>query len=142
MARMPSRSRSSHSRMSIAAFELSSMRQYRHCHILTHMPPSIVVENLKFRYASAEVLHGLSFEIAPGEVTGLLGPNGAGKSTTLKILTGILEPLSGRVEVAGFTLPQQSVELKQRIGYVPEAADLYETLSAREFLELCGRLHD
>src|SRR5687767_5309222 len=106
------------------------------------MPPSIAVENLKFRYASAEVLHGLSFEIAPGEVTGLLGPNGAGKSTTLKILTGILEPLSGRVEVAGFSLPQQSVELKQRIGYVPEAAELYETLSAREFLELCGRLHD
>ena len=54
------------------------------------MPPSIIVENLRFRYSSAEVLHGLSFEIAPGEVTGLLGPNGAGKSTTIKILTGIL----------------------------------------------------
>ncbi len=106
------------------------------------MPPSIVVDSLRFRYAAAEVLHGLSFQIAPGEVTGLLGPNGAGKSTTLKILTGILEPGSGRVEVAGFSLPGQAVELKQHIGYVPEAAELYETLSAREFLELCGRLHD
>ena len=106
------------------------------------MPPSIVVENLRFGYGRAEVLHGLSFEIARGEVTGLLGPNGAGKSTTIKILTGILEPGSGRVVVEGFELPGQAVELKQRIGYVPEAAELYETLSAHEFLELCGRLHD
>ena len=106
------------------------------------MPPSILVENLRFRYSSEEVLHGLSFEIAPGEVTGLLGPNGAGKSTTIKFLTGILAPGSGRVEVQGFSLPAHARELKQRIGYVPEAAELYETLSAREFLELCGRLHD
>jgi len=106
------------------------------------VPPSIIVENLRFRYSSAEVLHGISFEIAPGEVTGLLGPNGAGKSTTLKILTGILAPGSGRVEVHGFSLPDQARELKQRIGYVPEAAELYETLSAHEFLQLCGRLHD
>ena len=106
------------------------------------MPPSIVVENLRFRYSNAEVLHGLSFEIAPGEVTGLLGPNGAGKSTTIKILTGILAPGSGRVDVQGFSLPEHAVKLKQQIGYVPEAAELYETLSAREFLELCGRLHD
>ena len=106
------------------------------------MPPSIIVENLRFRYSRAEVLHGLSFEIAAGEVTGLLGANGAGKSTTLKILSGILEPESGRVEVAGFSLPAEAIELKPRIGYVPETAELYETLSAREFLELCGRLHD
>ena len=106
------------------------------------MPPSITVDQLRFRYASAEVLHGISFEIQPGELTGLVGPNGAGKSTTIKILTGILEPASGRVEVGGFTLPKDGVELKRRIGYVPESAELYETLSAREFLELCGRLHD
>jgi ABC-2 type transport system ATP-binding protein len=103
---------------------------------------SILVENLRFRYASREVLHGLSFQIARGEVTGLLGPNGAGKSTTIKILTGILEPGAGRVVVEGLELPREAVELKRRIGYVPEAAELYETLSAREFLELCGRLHD
>ena len=106
------------------------------------MPTSITVENLRFSYATVEILHGLSFEIARGEVTGLLGPNGAGKSTTIKILTGILEPGSGRVSVEGFELPQQALELKRRIGYVPEAAELYETLSAREFLELCGRLQD
>jgi ABC-2 type transport system ATP-binding protein len=106
------------------------------------MDIAVRVDDLRFRYASAEILHGLTFSIGRGEVTGLLGPNGAGKSTTLKILTGILEPGSGRVEVEGLTLPGQAVALKQRIGYVPEAAELYETLSAQEFMELCGRLHD
>jgi ABC-2 type transport system ATP-binding protein len=106
------------------------------------MSASIRVENLRFSYASREVLHGLSFEVAPGEVTGLLGPNGAGKSTTIKILTGILEPGQGRVIVEGCELPAQALELKRKIGYVPEAAELYETLSAREFLELCGRLQE
>jgi ABC-2 type transport system ATP-binding protein len=108
------------------------------------MPPAdaaIHVEDLRFSYGRADVLHGLTFAIGRGEVTGLLGPNGAGKSTTIKILTGILDPRSGRVEVDGLRLPGQAVELKRRIGYVPEAAELYESLSALEFLELCGRLH-
>ena len=106
------------------------------------MPSSIRVDQLRFGYGRVDVLHGISFEIARGEVTGLLGPNGAGKSTTIKILTGILQPGSGQVTVDGLELPGQALALKQRIGYVPEAAELYETLSAREFLELSGRLHD
>ena len=106
------------------------------------MPSSISVENLRFRYATGEVLHGLSFEISRGEVTGLLGPNGAGKSTTIKILTGILEATDGKVVVEDCELPAQALELKRKIGYVPEAAELYESLSAREFLELCGRLQE
>jgi ABC-2 type transport system ATP-binding protein len=106
------------------------------------VPSAIHVSDLRFRYDGAEVLHGLSFDIHSGSVTGLLGPNGAGKSTTLKILTSILKAREGAVEVEGCKLPQDAFEAKKRIGYVPEAADLYETLSAVEFLELCGRLHE
>lgn len=104
--------------------------------------PGIHVEDLKFGYGGEEVLHGLSFDIRSGQVTGLLGPNGAGKSTTLKIITGILELRSGRVSIEGFQLPEQSIEVKKRVGYVPESTELYESLSALEFLELCGRLHE
>ena len=73
---------------------------------------------------------------------GLLGPNGAGKSTTIKIIAGILAPASGIVSVAGLGLPERAIEVKQRIGYVPETAGLFESLTAQEFLELIGRLHD
>jgi ABC-2 type transport system ATP-binding protein len=105
------------------------------------MEPGIRVESLRFSYDGAEVLHGVSFDVLRGQVTGLLGPNGAGKSTTLKILTGILQFREGRVAVEGLQLPDESIEVKKRLGYVPESADLYESLSALEFLELCGRLH-
>ena len=107
-----------------------------------HANAAIRVENLRLSYPGVEVLHGLTFTVNRGEVTGLIGPNGAGKSTTRRILTGMLEPSDGSVGVEGCMLPRQAFELKQRIGYVPEAAELYETLSAQEFLELCGRLHE
>ena len=108
---------------------------------MTRVAPSIVVRDLHFSYGGPEILHGLTFDIHPGEVTGLLGPNGAGKTTLLRILVGILEAHRGQVEVQGYVLPAESLALRATIGYVPEAAELYETLSALEFLELCGRLH-
>ena len=106
------------------------------------MEPAIRVTDLRFGYDGREVLHGLSFDVQPGEVTGLLGPNGAGKSTTLKIITGILKFVEGNVEVERCRLPGEAFEVKKRIGYVPESAELYESISALEFLELCGRLHE
>jgi ABC-2 type transport system ATP-binding protein len=99
-------------------------------------------ERVSFAYGGADVLHDISFALKRGEVVGLLGPNGAGKSTTIKILAGILAADSGRVAVAGLPLPEQAVQVKERIGYVPEAAVLFDSLTGQEFLELCGRLHD
>ncbi len=106
------------------------------------MSKTIEVESLVFRYHLEEVLHKISFTVGSGEVVGLLGPNGAGKTTTLKILTGILSPGEGSVRVEGLSLPGLAVDVKGRIGYVPETAGLYESLTAQEYLELIGRLHE
>ncbi len=102
----------------------------------------VEVENLVFRYGPTEVLHQISFNLNKGEIVGLLGPNGAGKSTTIKILTGILSQTTGRVTITGLSLPERAVDVKSRIGYVPESATVFESLSGQEFLELVGRLHD
>jgi len=103
--------------------------------------PAVQVEGLCYSYGHNEVLHGITFSITPGTVVGLLGPNGAGKTTTLKLLTGIMKPDAGWIKVVGLDVNRDSVESKRRIGYAPEAAGLYESLSAQEFLELAGRLH-
>lgn len=103
--------------------------------------PIISFENVVFSYDYVEVLHQISFKLYPGEVVGLLGPNGAGKSTSIKIIAGILAPGGGAVSVAGLPLPERAIDVKQRIGYVPEAAVLFESLTGQEFMELSGRLH-
>jgi ABC-2 type transport system ATP-binding protein len=99
-------------------------------------------EKVVFSYNHTQVLHEISFTLCKGEIVGLLGPNGAGKSTTIKIIAGILAAGGGTVSVAGLSLPERAVDVKQRIGYVPEAASLFESLTGQEFLELMGRLHD
>jgi ABC-2 type transport system ATP-binding protein len=109
----------------------------------TLLAPAIVeFDTVVFGYGAGEVLHRISFALRPGEVVGLLGPNGAGKTTTLKIIAGMLAPSSGAVSVAGLPLPERAIDVKQRIGYVPEAAALFESLTGQEFLELTGRLHE
>ena len=102
----------------------------------------VTVDALTFSYGIRQVLHGISFALGRGEVVGLLGPNGAGKSTTIKVLTGILPPGGGAVRVAGYSMPTEAVQAKKRIGYVPEAAALFESLTGQEFLELMGRLQE
>jgi ABC-2 type transport system ATP-binding protein len=82
----------------------------------------------------------LNLRVPPGEILGFLGPNGAGKSTTVKILTGIIRPTSGRAVVAGYDIVEQPLEAKKRLGYVPEQPILYETLTATEFLEMVACL--
>ncbi len=92
-------------------------------------------------YGSRAAVKHLNLNVNPGEIFGFLGPNGAGKSTTVKILTGLLPPSSGRAIVAGYDVVEQPVEVKKRIGYVPESGALYESLTPSEYLELVACLH-
>jgi len=101
----------------------------------------IVTENLSRSYGSKQALIGLDLSVEPGEILGFLGPNGAGKSTTVKILTGMIRPDAGRALVAGFDVVEQPMEVKKRIGYVPETAALYDGLTGGEYLELVGCLY-
>jgi ABC-2 type transport system ATP-binding protein len=101
----------------------------------------ILTENLSREYGHKLALSGLNLRVEPGEILGFLGPNGAGKSTTVKVLTGMIRPTSGRAVVAGFDVVEQPLEVKQRLGYVPETAALYDGLTAAEYLELVACLH-
>jgi len=101
----------------------------------------ITTENLSRSYGKKLALAELSLSVQPGEILGFLGPNGAGKSTTVKILTGMIRPDTGRAMVAGFDVVQQPMEVKKRIGYVPETAALYDGLTGGEYLELIACLY-
>jgi ABC-2 type transport system ATP-binding protein len=92
------------------------------------------------KYAGWPAVSGVSFTVRPGEILGYLGPNGAGKSTTVKILAGLLEPSSGKVAYLGRDIVKNREWFKERLGYVPEQAELYPFLSGYEYLEMVGRL--
>ena len=91
-------------------------------------------------YSSVPALENVSFTTGPGEVLGYLGPNGSGKSTTVKIITGLLEPSSGKVFFNGRNIQDDLAGYKRLVGYVPEEANLYPFLSGFEYLQLVGRL--
>src|SRR6476659_3865188 len=101
----------------------------------------IETAHLRREYGGRVALHDLTLRVQAGEILGFLGPNGAGKSTTVKILTGMIKPDSGRASVAGFDVVRDPLDVKKRIGYVPESAALYESLTAREYLELVASLY-
>jgi ABC-2 type transport system ATP-binding protein len=97
--------------------------------------PVIEAWDIHKKYGSVEALAGLNLKVMPGEIYGLLGPNGAGKSTMIKIINGLTEPSSGDLRVMGLDPGESPVEVKSRIGYVPETTMLYESLTPREFFE-------
>jgi len=100
----------------------------------------IKVENLTKRYAGVTALSGVSFEVNRGEIVGFLGPNGAGKSTTMRILTGFIPASSGRVEVAGCDVFEDSLEVRRHVGYMPENNPLYVDMRVREYLKFRAKL--
>jgi ABC-2 type transport system ATP-binding protein len=91
-------------------------------------------------YGGHPAIRGLTFEAAPREVLGFLGPNGAGKTTTMRILAGFMPPTDGRAEVAGFDVVEESLEVRRRVGYLPETVPLYPDLSVTEYLTYMGSL--
>lgn len=95
---------------------------------------SIVVKSLSKTYGSQKAVDEISFEASPGKILGFLGPNGAGKSTTMKMLTCFLPQTNGEASVCGFDIATQSLEVRKRIGYLPESNPLYHEMYVKEFL--------
>ena len=105
------------------------------------MEPIITIKNLWKSYQHHPVLKGIDLQVMPGQVIGYIGPNGAGKSTTVKILCGLLTDFEGEVWVAGYNLREHPLEVKKQIGFIPELAELYETLTPHEFLHFMAALY-
>jgi ABC-2 type transport system ATP-binding protein len=103
--------------------------------------PAILLRDLEKRYGAKAAVDGLNLSVPRGSFFGFLGPNGAGKSTTIRILTGLIPFDRGTVEVLGFTLPGQELEIKRRIGIVPDESLLFDRLTGGEYLEFVGRMY-
>jgi ABC-2 type transport system ATP-binding protein len=104
--------------------------------------PAILVRDLKKYYGYKAAVDGVDLEVPRGSFFGFLGPNGAGKSTTIRMLTGLIPSDGGTVEILGFRLPEQELEIKRRIGLVPDESLLFDRLTGAEFLEFVGRMYD
>jgi ABC-2 type transport system ATP-binding protein len=100
----------------------------------------ITVKDLTKRYARTTAVDQISFEVGKGQIVGFLGPNGAGKTTTMRMLTCFLPPSAGTAKVAGFDVLEQPLEVKRRIGYLPETPPLYLEMETAEYLGFVGRL--
>lgn len=100
------------------------------------------LKDLKKNFSSKEVLKGVDLQVKKGEIIGYIGSNGAGKSTTVKIMLGIVDKYEGEVIIFGKNIKDTKGEYKNKIGYVPEVSDLYESLTANEYLNFVGRLYD
>jgi ABC-2 type transport system ATP-binding protein len=105
------------------------------------MDPIITIKHLNKSYGTKQVLNNINLEIYPGQIIGYIGPNGAGKSTTVKILCGIIQEFDGDITIAGKELKSHVQEIKSKIGYIPELAELYDLLTPREYLTFIGKLY-
>jgi ABC-2 type transport system ATP-binding protein len=99
------------------------------------------LDRLTKRFGTQIAVDAISFEIPAGQIVGFLGPNGAGKSTTLKMLTGMIEPTSGTATICGYDLRTNIVEVKRRVGFVPESGAVFESLTGIEYLEMVAALY-
>ena len=104
------------------------------------METLVSINDLSKKFGSLKAVDGISFSVAKGEVLGFLGPNGAGKTTTMRMIMGYFPPTSGRVEVCGLNVQEKSMQLRSKIGYLPEGGPLYGDMTAQSFLDFIGRI--
>jgi ABC-2 type transport system ATP-binding protein len=102
---------------------------------------AIKIENLTKYYGTQAAVKNISFEINTGEIVGFLGPNGAGKSTTLKMITTYLNPTSGKVFIDDLDIEDNSLEVRKKIGYLPEQNPLYQDMNVLDYLEFAAQMH-
>ena len=102
---------------------------------------TISIQGLTRRFGQLLAVDNVNLNVSPGQFFGFLGPNGAGKSTTIKMLTGLLAPSSGRIEILGLDLEKNPVDVKRQIGVVPEGMALFGRLTGSEFLNFAGRMY-
>src|ERR1051326_675578 len=102
---------------------------------------AIEVRDLRKYYGSKAAVDGVDLHVPRGSFFGFLGPNGAGQSTTIRLLTGLIPFDAGSIEILGFRMPEQDLEIKRRIGLVPDESLLFDRLSGLEFLEFVGRMY-
>ena len=100
----------------------------------------IEVENLTRFYGPVRAVHNVNFRVDKGEIVGFLGPNGAGKSTTMRVITGYLPATSGTARVAGYDVFYDSLEVRRRIGYMPETVPLYPEMTVQAYLNYMADL--
>ena len=100
----------------------------------------ITVENLTKRYASKTAIEGMSFQVEQGEILGFLGPNGAGKTTTMRIITGFMPATDGTVSVDGFDVFEKPLDVRRRIGYLPENPPLYLEMNVAGYLRFVAKI--
>jgi ABC-2 type transport system ATP-binding protein len=103
--------------------------------------PAIVTEKLTRRFGELVAVDGMDLTVGAGQFFGFLGPNGAGKSTTIRMLTGLLEPTSGRIRILGRDLAEDPLEVKRQVGVLPEGLALFERLTGAEYLTFAGRMY-
>ena len=101
----------------------------------------VSLQRLTKVFGTQVAVDGLSLEIPPGQIVGFLGPNGAGKSTTLRMLTGMTKPTSGSATICGFDLEREPIEVKKRVGFVPDSGAVFESLTGLEYLEMIAALY-
>lgn len=122
-------------------YRMESPDEFRQSSLASVAPPAVAVRGLRKLYGSKAAVDGLDLVVPCGCFFGFLGPNGAGKTTTIRMLMGLIPPTSGEISILGLNMPANDVDIKKRIGLVPDETLLFDQLTGMEFIEFVGRMY-